>query len=165
MNTTLSNGLTREEMEVRRLEAARALLQGATQSKVARQFGVSRTTASRWSHALRQSGPDSLRRRRATGRPSRLSSEQLRAIPRLIAEGAAAFGFPNDRWTTGRLARVIESQFGVRYDPDHVGRLMYKLGIRRRAVPAGTIAPPAYALSRYSPKTPLSVSEISPTVA
>jgi transposase len=152
-------------MEVRRMEAAQALLHGATQSGVAREFGVSRTTASRWSHALRRSGSDSLRRRRATGRPSRLTGEQLRAIPRLIAAGATAFGFPNERWTTGRLAKVIETQFGVRYDPDHVGRLMYKLGIRKRTGDASATQGYTLPLSRYSPNTARSVSEISPTVA
>jgi transposase len=46
--------------------------------------------------------------------------------------GAAAFGFSNDRWTTGRLATAIERQFGVHYDQDHVGRLMHKFGLRER---------------------------------
>ena len=46
--------------------------------------------------------------------------------------GAAAHGFPSDRWTTGRLASAIEKQFGVRYDQDHVGRLMHKFGLRER---------------------------------
>jgi transposase len=46
--------------------------------------------------------------------------------------GAAAYGFSNDRWTTGRLAKAIDKQFGVRYDQDHVGRLMHKFGLRER---------------------------------
>jgi len=167
METADLNGLTREEMEARRLEAARALLNGLNQSSIARRFGVSRTTASRWNRALRRTGLEALKRRRATGRPSRLSSEQLAAIPALVAQGASAYGFPNDRWTTGRLARAIETRFGVRYDPDHVGRLMYRLGLRRRKEQprARVDLLSAYAVSRYSPNTLLSVSEISPTVA
>lgn len=165
MKTALASRLTREEMEVRRMKAAQALLDGASQSGVAREFGVSRTTASRWSHALRRSGPDALRRRRASGRPSRLTGEQLRAIPRLMAAGAKAFGFPSEGWTSGRLARMIELQFGVRYDPDHVGRLMYKLGIRKRTRPADRAASGGYLFSQYSPNTPRRVPEISPTVA
>ena len=165
--TDLSITLNREEMEARRLEAAQALLSGATQSAIARGFGVSRTTASRWNRELRSSGVGSLKRRRATGRPSRLKPEQLAALPELLAEGARAFGFPTDRWTTGRLARAIGRRFGVHYDPDHVGRLMHKLGLRMRAdfemAPLELLA--AYAGPRYSPNTSLKVSEISPTVA
>lgn len=160
-------GLNREEMEERRMEAARALLNGLNQSSVARRFGVSRTTASRWYRALASSGVDALKRRRATGRPSRLTSDQLARIPSLVAQGARTYGFPTDCWTTGRLAQVIEQCFGVRYDPDHVGRLMHRLGLRNRRQerkePVEYLA--AYAASMYSPNTALSLPEISPTVA
>ena len=130
METTLETSLNRDEMERRRLEAVQDLLRGLTQSSVARKFGVSRTTASRWNRALQQKGVESLRKRRATGRPSRLSREQLLLIPDIFAQGAILHGFADNRWTTARLATVIESRFGVHYDHDHVGRLMQKLGLR-----------------------------------
>ena len=130
METVLEASLNRDEMEKRRLEAVQDLLKGLTQSSVARKFGVSRTTASRWNRALQQKGVDSLRKRRATGRPSRLSREQLQLLPDIFAQGAILHGFPDNRWTTARLAAVIESRFGVRYDHDHVGRMMQKAGLR-----------------------------------
>lgn len=128
----IQNGsLSREEMEYRRLQAARELANGSSQSRVARKFGVSRTTTSRWQRALRGEGVEALRRRRATGRPSRLTPDQKRDIVNMHAEGARAFGFPDDRWTTARLAAVIEQRFGIRYDQDHVGRIMHGLGLRK----------------------------------
>jgi putative transposase len=130
-------------METRRLAAAKELLTGATQSQVARRYGVSRTTASRWHRSLVHKGVEALRLRRATGRPSRLTADQVEAIRQMYFEGAAAHGFSNDRWTTGRLAAAIERQFGVRYDQDHVGRLMHKFGLRERRfvyAPAATYA-------------------------
>src|SRR5438874_141313 len=138
METVLETSLNRDEMEKRRLEAVQDLLRGLTQSNVARKFGVSRTTASRWNRALQQKGVESLRKRRATGRPSRLSREQLQLIPDIFSQGAVIHGFPENRWTTARLAAVIEARFGVHYDHDHVGRLMQKLGLReprQRAAP------------------------------
>lgn len=154
-------------MERRRLEAAQDLLNGLSQSKVARKFAVSRTTASRWHRSLAQQGVEALKRRKATGRPSRLTAEQLARLAPIFAEGAMAHGFPDGHWTTGRLAIVIENQFGVHYDRDHVGRLMYKLGLRERKPRVRHAAPAAatYAASRYSPNTDLSRSEISPSVA
>ncbi|MCU1257305.1 MAG: Transposase protein [Bryobacterales bacterium] len=95
-------------------------------------YGVSRTTTSRWHHALSSTGVDSLRKRRATGRPSRLTPEQLQEVSRIYREGPLLHGFTADRWTTARLATVIEARFGVHYDEDHVGRLMHKLGLRSR---------------------------------
>ena len=168
------SSLTRDAMEQRRLEGAQDLQNGLTQSCVARKFGVSRTTASRWNRALRQNGTEALRKRRATGRPSRLTADQLRMIPHLVDEGTIVHGFPDSRWTTARLASVIELRFGVHYDHDHVGRLMHKLGIRQarvkkaprtEAVPAYAASVSGYTASRYSPNTDLSRSEISPTVA
>jgi putative transposase len=168
METTFVASLNRDDMEKRRMEAVQDLMKGLSQSNVARKFGVSRTTASRWNRALQQKGVDGLRKRRATGRPSRLSREQLQIIPDIFAQGAVIHGYPDNRWTTARLAAVIETRFGVRYDHDHVGRLMQKLGLRERrtrvvhAMAAAAIPP---YLSRYSPNTDLSRSEISPTVA
>src|SRR5215472_4687259 len=103
METFTQSLLNRDEMERRRLDAAQDLLNGIAQSQVARKFGVSRTTASRWQRALKGSGVDSLRKRRAPGRPSRLTQEQLSGLASLMAEGAMLFGFPDDRWTTSRL--------------------------------------------------------------
>ena len=135
--------LTRDDMETRRIAAAQDLLNGVSQSQVARQFNVSRTTASRWHRSIVQKGVEGLRKRRATGRPSRLTAHQIEAIRSMYAEGALAYGFSTDRWTSGRLAEAIERKFGIRYDQDHVGRLMHKFGLRERRF---TYAP-AYASS------------------
>lgn len=164
METSIQGLLNRDEMERRRLEAAQDLLNGITQSQVARKFGVSRTTASRWQRALRGNGVESLRKRRAPGRPSRLNRDQLNGLADLMAEGASFYGFQDDRWTTARLAVAIEARFGVHYDPDHVGRLMHKMGLRKATVPATAESELVYAASRYSPNTDLNRSEISPTV-
>jgi transposase len=126
------SSLTREDMETRRLAAAGELLTGIKQSQVARRYGVSRTTASRWQRSIVQRGMDGLRKRRATGRPSRLTSDQVDAIRQMYFEGAAAHGFSRDRWSAGRLGEAIARKFGIRYDQDHVGRLMHKFGLRER---------------------------------
>ena len=126
--------LSRDEMERRRLEAAEDLLKGITQARVARKFGVSRTTASRWHRTLAGQGKDCLRKRKAPGRPSRLSAGQMAEVREMFAAGPRAFGHDTDRWTTARLAHAIEARFGIRYDPDHVGRLMHRLGLRSKPV-------------------------------
>jgi len=136
--------LNRDEMERRRLEAAEDLLKGVPQARVARKFGVSRTTASRWHRTLDRHGMERLHKRKAPGRPSRLTSAQMAEVPGIFAMGAAAFGFENNRWTTARLARAIEMRFGIHYDPDHVGRLMHRLGLRAKPeLPGEPITRPA----------------------
>src|SRR5664279_1639626 len=132
MDTAAQGILTRDEMESRRLLAAQDLQTGLSQSQVARKFGVSRTTASRWRRALSGKGVEALRKRRASGRPSRLSAEQLSGAAEIYRSGPRAAGFESDRWTTMRFAEAIQRRFGVRYDPDHVGRIMHRLGLRER---------------------------------
>jgi transposase len=42
----------------------------------------------------------------------------------MLIEGAGAHGWPNELWTTARVAEVIFRRFGVRYHHDHVGRFL-----------------------------------------
>jgi len=132
MDTAAQGLLSRDEMESRRLLAAQDLQTGLTQSQIARQFGVSRTTASRWNRSLSGNGVESLRKRRAPGRPSRLTADQLKVLTDCYQAGPRTAGYDTDRWTTARFAEVIFVQFGVRYDPDHAGRIMHRLGLRER---------------------------------
>src|SRR5207302_8371606 len=122
MDTAAHGILTRDEMESRRLLAAQDLQTGLKQSEIARKFGVSRTTASRWNRALSGVGVEALRKRRAPGRPSRLTTDQIKAIIEIYQAGPRTAGFESDRWTTARFAEAIFGSFGVRYDPDHAGR-------------------------------------------
>lgn len=114
--------MTRAEMEQRRLEAAQLLAEGVQQSIVARKFGVSRTTAARWNRDLVRNGD--LKARIATGRPCRLSDEQLAMLPEMYILSGCRSGED--------LRRLIIEVFGVRYDVDHLYRIMKRLNIRRR---------------------------------
>src|SRR3954462_15849177 len=107
MDTAAFGTLSRDEMESRRLLAAQDLQTGLSQSEVARKFGVSRTTASRWNRTLSGNGVESVRKRRAPGRPSRLKADQLRGLADTYQAGARASGFDTDRWTTARFADAI----------------------------------------------------------
>jgi len=128
-------------MERRRLEAARELEAGVRQARLAERFGVSRTTASRWYRALASGGVDALRRRRAKGRPSHLSPLQWEQLRREWLSGARSRGYPDNEWTTSRLATLIQSEFGVIYQLDHVRRLRKRL-LQMEPV-AGRVSPPA----------------------
>src|SRR5437667_3204660 len=107
MDTAAQSLLSRDEMESRRLLAAQDLQTGLSQSQVARKFGVSRTTASRWNRALSGKGVEALRKRRAPGRPSRLTAEQQSGVAEVYKAGPRAAGFDTDRWTTQRFAEAI----------------------------------------------------------
>lgn len=119
--------LNREQLEKRRLIAALRLLTDMEQSDIPGEFHVSRTTASRWASTLRKDGFEGMKRRKATGRPSRLSIEQKNRLAEICKTNPAHFGFSGDRWATGNLTEVIKKELGVRYSQDHIRRLFRKI--------------------------------------
>jgi putative transposase len=115
--------LTPEQMEERRLAAARLLRQGRlSQAEIARQLGVSRASVCRWVATLAQQGRRGLAARARTGREPRLDEKAWARLGRLLDGGAVAAGFATERWTLKRLAAVIEREFGVHYHPRYLER-------------------------------------------
>ena len=51
---------------------------------------------------------------RQSGRPYKLTDEQLVELEELMLKGATAHGWPNELWTAKRVAILIRKHFGVR---------------------------------------------------
>ena len=117
-----------EAMERRRLQAARLLRQGLSQSAVARQVGVHRQSVSRWAKQLAEGGKASLKKAGRAGRKPRLGPADLRRVERGLKRGPEALGYATGLWTARRVAKLIEQECGVRYHPGHVWRILRDLG-------------------------------------
>jgi transposase len=113
--------------EWRRLRAWWLKQQGWVQRDIAFALGVAEETVSRWLARGRQGGPKALLTRTPTGRPPKLSPAQKRQIPEFLWHGAEAYGLRGQVWTCARVAFVINEEFGVSYNKDHVGRLLKDL--------------------------------------
>jgi transposase len=122
-----SDFLPADWREWRRLRALHLKQQGWYQRDIADALGVSEEAVSRWLARARDGGPEALRARPAPGRTPRLADAQKRLIPEFLWHGPEAYGFRGRVWTRARVARVIEEEFGVRYHPGHVGRLLQEL--------------------------------------
>lgn len=114
-------------LEVRRRRAIAMVQQGLTVTHVARKIGCSHSSVIRWRDAVAEHGPRGLNPKPVPGCPPKLTARQKQRIPRLLLRGALAWGFRTDLWTTARIAEVIHREFGVRYHPTHVGRLLFAL--------------------------------------
>ncbi len=113
--------------ETRRFRAWELHQQGWSQPQIAEALEVTQGAVSQWLKRVREGGGvEALRRHPAPGRQPGLTDAQFAQIPALIARGAAAYGFPDDRWTTRRVAAVLKQVFGVTYHPGHVSRLLQK---------------------------------------
>src|ERR1700694_940725 len=100
-------------LERRRMEAARLLGEGLSQSEVARELGVHRQSVSRWARELEQSGVRALRK--AQRRPPKLSPVQLRDLERALKRGPEVCGYVSGLWTAARVRDLIAERTGVRY--------------------------------------------------
>jgi transposase len=130
---------TPQELEQRRLRALRLLGQGVSPVEVARQVGVDRRSVRRWKAAVRTGGRRALAAKPASGRPRRLVARDLTRLRRMLLRGAQAAGLATDLWTCPRVGWLIQREFGVRYHPAHVSRVLHGLGFSpqkptRRAV-------------------------------
>jgi len=114
--------------EGRRQRAWELHAHGWKQTDIAAAFGVTQGAVSQWVKRGREGGVDALRRRPAPGSPPRLTVEQRAQLVDALAQGAPAFGFIGEVWTTKRIAAIIKELFGVSYHPAHVSRLVRALG-------------------------------------
>lgn len=115
-------------LERRRLLALRLLDQGLNQSEVARRLGVGQQSVSRWAQQAAQGGLEALRHPGRAGRKPQLSSEQLGQLEQLLFDGPEAHGYPTPLWTCQRVVHLIHQQFGIRYHPGHVWKILVRLG-------------------------------------
>ena len=118
--------LTREQMEERRIQGGRLLIEGQlTQAEIARELGVSRMAVSQWAKRIKST--QSLSSSQASGQPPKLTPIEQKQLKRLLVRGAQAAGFASERWTLKRIRQVIGKQFGVTYHMSSVARLMKRM--------------------------------------
>jgi transposase len=103
------------------------LRKGIPQAEVARECKVSRTSVFRWKEELqvRRKLPW---KRKALGRPPRITSAHLRKLQAAMEHGAQAHGFLNDLWTLPRAVSVLEKECGVHCHPAHLWKLLGRMG-------------------------------------
>lgn len=111
------------ELERRRRHAVSLIHRGESPTTVARILGVHRVTLYHWLRQEQQ--PGGLAAKPRHGQPPRLTDPQLQQLEQLLLQGAEVHGWPNDLWTTRRIAALIRRRFGITYHPDHVGRFLH----------------------------------------
>ena len=125
---TTAGGRPGDWREGRRLRALELHEQGWQGKAIAAALGVTAGAVSQWLKRAREGGRAALRSRPPPGPTPKLQDAQRAALPQLLGQGAEAYGFVGDVWTTRRIAVVIKRAFGVGYHPAHVSRLMRQIG-------------------------------------
>ncbi len=116
-----------EALERRRFEALDLLEQGFNQSEVARRLSVRSQTVSRWAAQVAAGGKPALQKAGRAGRKPLLTSTQLEHLVELLKKGPERLGYETPLWTCWRVGHLIEQEFGVRYHPGHVWKILRQL--------------------------------------
>jgi transposase len=103
--------------------------QGWIQRDIAAALGATESDVSQWLASARRGGPEALTSHtNRRGVAPKLTPDQLRMIPDFLWHGAEAYGLRGDLWTCGRVAGVIQEEFGITYSESQVSRLLKNLG-------------------------------------
>jgi transposase len=119
---------TSQQLEQRRRQAIQLLKAGKHLSAVARALSASKSSVFRWYEAYKKKGGAGLICKPTPGRPPKLSKTQKRRLTKLLLAGPLALGHRTDLWTLKRIAQLIRKQFGIRYHPHHVWRILQDMG-------------------------------------
>ena len=128
----LASSQAHDWREGRRLRAWELKEEGWPQQRIAEALGVSESAVSQWCKRARTAGPEGLRHRPSPGAPPRLTAEQRARIPELLRRSPERYGFQGAVWTGKRVAVLLWEEFGVRYHPAHLSRLVRAVGCRLR---------------------------------
>ncbi len=107
--------------------AIRMLESGMSLKEVGMILKKDPSTISRWHTAFLKEGRKGLERKPVSGRPRKLNDVELELLAKMLQRGAKAFGYKTDVWTLKRIAEVIYREFGVKYHPAHVSKLMKEI--------------------------------------
>src|SRR5947209_2461832 len=99
------------ELERRRHLAVARIADGWPQTKVAAFLGVHPRTVCVWWARHRADPLHGLDAKKHPGQAPKLTQQQESIVLSWFSKRATDFGFPNELWTAGRVAQLIEQQF------------------------------------------------------
>ena len=114
--------------EARRIHAVVLNMEGQTSMEIAKVLKASRQKVSLWLKDYEQEGLEALQEGERPGRPSRLGERQIVELTDIVDSGPVSYGFLSGVWTCPMMARIIDEEFEIQYHPDHVGRILHRLG-------------------------------------
>lgn len=115
----------------RRMLALALVLDGRTRTEAAQSCGMDRQTLRDWVHRYNAEGLAGLLDRPLSGRPPRLSTEQMRELAVIVETGPDPETDGVVRWRRIDLCDVVEQRFGIRVAERTMGAILHRLGFAR----------------------------------
>ena len=96
-------------------------------------LGHSPRTISNWIRRINETGDiESLRSKKQSGRPTRLSEKQRQELVAVIGESPEKHGISGEKWNGKRLSAYIGEHYGIIMRTRTCHRLFHQLGVRSK---------------------------------
>ena len=89
---------------------------------------VSFSSVKRWRKKVETEGLHALARKASTHSNAKLTPEQFEELKTVLTQGAIAFGYLTDRWTSRIVADLIHKKWNVQYSRSQVRKILNDLG-------------------------------------
>ena len=126
--------LSRNVAQARRLLAIALVMEGRSRTEAATAAGMDRQSLRDWVHRFNAEGPTGLVDKPRSGRPGRLSEDQLQAFDAVVEAGPDLETDGVVRWRCVDLQRVIADRYSVVLSERSVGRILNVRGFRHVSV-------------------------------
>lgn len=112
-----------------RIQAVKAISDGASPTDVAKVYGVNVRSVFRWIAAYACGGQNALEAKPIPGRPAKLDERHMAWLASAVRNATPLqYRFEFALWTLGLIGELIERQFGISLSRSTVGRAMHALG-------------------------------------
>lgn len=122
--------LDHKTLEEIRIRAVKQVQSGESPEVVIKTLGFTSRCIYNWLASYRAGGWDALRAGKATGRPKKLSPNQIKWIYKTVTgKNPLQLKFPFALWTRPLIRTAIYQKYGVKLSLPSIGRLLAQLGL------------------------------------
>ena len=111
-----------------RLDLVLLALNGMPVKEISKLYNEPVRTISSWTKKVAEGGVDSLRSGNHTGRPSRLSEQQMKNLDNDLRKSPEDFGYDYNNWDGIVLSKHLQDNYDVSLQVRQCQRIMKKLG-------------------------------------
>ena len=115
----------------KRLRGGELILKGYDNDTIADIVEVPPSAVQKWRKKLHENTDDlcCLVRKKGSGSTGKLTEDQKQQLKKMILDGALAYGYPSERWTSKIVAHLILHPFGIEIAPRTVRDRVPTLGL------------------------------------
>lgn len=111
-----------------RLHAAFLRRQGKKVDEIADEFGATKSAVSKWLNKLQYQGIGAAAPIKQSGRPKRLSAQQLNVLRKDLLKAPENHGYDVGFWNTRMVQEHVRKRFHASFVDRHMRRLLHKIG-------------------------------------